>query len=76
MVPTAVPLLVISGSMGTGKTTVLSEASDLLSEAGIAHAGYRPRLASCHASRARPTRPALGIRESRCRLAGLRCCRG
>ncbi len=38
MVPTAVPLLVISGSMGTGKTTVLSEASDLLSEAGIAHA--------------------------------------
>ena len=38
MVPTAVPLLVISGSMGTGKTTVLSEASDVLSEAGIAHA--------------------------------------
>ena len=33
-----VPLLIISGSMGTGKTTVLSEASDLLSEAGIAHA--------------------------------------
>ena len=32
------PLLVISGSMGTGKTTVLYEISDLLSEAGIAHA--------------------------------------
>ena len=38
MAPTTVPLLVISGSMGTGKTTVLSEASDLLGEAGIAHA--------------------------------------
>ena len=38
MAPTAVPLLVISGSMGTGKTTVLSEASDLLREAGIPHA--------------------------------------
>ena len=34
----AVPLLVISGSMGSGKTTVLAEASDLLVEAGIAHA--------------------------------------
>ena len=33
-----VPMLVISGSMGSGKTTVLSEASDLLTEAGIAHA--------------------------------------
>jgi dephospho-CoA kinase len=33
-----VPVLVISGSMGSGKTTVLSEASDLLSEAQIAHA--------------------------------------
>ena len=38
MAPTTVPLLVISGSMGTGKTTVLSEASDLLAEAGTAHA--------------------------------------
>ena len=35
---TRVPLLVISGSLGSGKTTVLSEASDLLAEAGIAHA--------------------------------------
>ena len=35
---TTVPLLLISGSMGSGKTTVLSEASDLLAEAGIAHA--------------------------------------
>ena len=33
-----VPLLIVSGSIGAGKTTVLSEASDLLSEAGIAHA--------------------------------------
>ena len=38
MMPASVTLLVISGSMGTGKTTVLSEASDLLSESGIAHA--------------------------------------
>ena len=36
--PTPVPLLVISGSMGAGKTTVLYEASDLLPEVGIAHA--------------------------------------
>ena len=34
----SVPLLLISGSMGTGKTTVLSEASDLLADAGIPHA--------------------------------------
>ena len=33
-----VPLLVISGSLGSGKTTVLSEASGLLAEAGIPHA--------------------------------------
>jgi hypothetical protein len=31
-------VLVISGSMGSGKTTVLGETSDLLEEAGIAHA--------------------------------------
>jgi hypothetical protein len=31
-------VLVISGSMGAGKTTVLGEASDLLTQAGIAHA--------------------------------------
>lgn len=36
--PTTVPLLIISGSMGAGKTTVLSEASDLLAQAGIPHA--------------------------------------
>ena len=35
---TIVPMLVISGSMGSGKTTVLSEASDLLVKAGMAHA--------------------------------------
>lgn len=31
-------VLVISGSMGSGKTTVLGEASDLLTVAGIVHA--------------------------------------
>jgi hypothetical protein len=35
---TKVPVLIISGSMGSGKTTVLSEASDLLIEAEVAHA--------------------------------------
>ena len=33
-----VPVLVSSGSMGSGKATVLSEASDLLAQADIAHA--------------------------------------
>lgn len=33
-----VPLLIISGSMGAGKTTVLSEVSDLLKLKDIAHA--------------------------------------
>ena len=33
-----VPLLLISGAMGSGKTTVLSEASDLLKEADVSHA--------------------------------------
>ena len=36
--PTSVPLLIISGSMGAGKTIVLSEASDLLAQAGVPHA--------------------------------------
>jgi hypothetical protein len=31
-------VLVISGSMGAGKTTVLGEASDLLTQSGIVHA--------------------------------------
>ena len=31
-------MIVISGSMGSGKTTVLGEASDLLSAAAVAHA--------------------------------------
>ena len=53
MVPTPVPLLVISGSMGTGKTKVLYEASDLLSEAGIAHAAIDlDGLAVMHPQRA------------------------
>ena len=38
MMHATTPLLIISGSRGAGKTTVLSEASDLLSLAGIAHA--------------------------------------
>ncbi len=33
-----VPVLIISGSMGSGKTAVLSEVSDLLVEADVAHA--------------------------------------
>ena len=33
-----IPVLVISGSMGAGKTTVLSEASDILAEASVPHA--------------------------------------
>jgi len=33
-------ILVISGSMGDGKTTVLGEASDLLSDRGIVHAAF------------------------------------
>ena len=35
---TRVPVLIISGSMGCGKTTVLWEASDLLTEARVMHA--------------------------------------
>ncbi len=31
-------VLVITGSMGAGKTTVMAEASDLLSAAGVSHA--------------------------------------
>jgi hypothetical protein len=33
-----VPVLVITGTMGSGKTTMLGEASDLLTARGIAHA--------------------------------------
>lgn len=32
------PLLVISGSLGAGKSTALAEASDLLAEVGVPHA--------------------------------------
>lgn len=35
---TKIPMLIISGSLGSGKTSVLSEASDLLAKAGVAHA--------------------------------------
>lgn len=33
-----VPVIVITGNMGSGKTTILAEASDLLRAAGIVHA--------------------------------------
>ena len=33
-----IAVLVITGSMGSGKTTVLGEASDILSAANVAHA--------------------------------------
>lgn len=33
----SVEVLVISGSMGAGKTTVLGQAQDLLKEAGVEH---------------------------------------
>ena len=36
--PAAVPVLLISGSMGAGKTTVMGEISDLLMEADLPHA--------------------------------------
>ena len=35
LAPATVPLLIISGSMGAGKTTALSEASDSLSQASV-----------------------------------------
>lgn len=35
---TAVRVIVITGSMGSGKTTILSEASDVLANRGIPHA--------------------------------------
>ncbi len=36
---TDVRVIVISGSMGSGKTTILAEASDILGAAGVVHAG-------------------------------------
>jgi predicted kinase len=33
-----VPTIVITGNMGSGKTTILAEASDLLTAAGVVHA--------------------------------------
>jgi hypothetical protein len=35
---TPIQLLVISGSMGSGKTTIMAEASDILSASGVHHA--------------------------------------
>ena len=47
-----VPVLIISGSMGSGKTTVLSEVSDLLEEANVAHAAIDlDWLSAMHPSR-------------------------
>ena len=34
----SVKVIVVSGSMGSGKTTVLGEASDILSARGVVHA--------------------------------------
>ena len=36
--PENVPVLLLSGSMGAGKTTVMGEVSDLLQEADVSHA--------------------------------------
>lgn len=36
--PKRVPVLILSGSMGAGKTAVMGEISDLLADAGVAHA--------------------------------------
>ena len=36
--PEHVPVLLLSGSMGAGKTTVMGEISDLLQEADVSHA--------------------------------------
>jgi hypothetical protein len=38
MNPSEIRVLIISGSMGSGKSTVLAEASDILTSRGIAHA--------------------------------------
>ena len=50
-----VPIIVITGNMGSGKTTILAETSDLLTAAGVLHAaidldtfgmGHMPETAS------------------------------
>ncbi len=65
--PTTVPLLIISGSMGAGKTTVLSEASDLLAQADIPHAAIDPDwLAVMH-----PQQDAYGQRLAFANLAAV-----
>jgi hypothetical protein len=59
-----VPMLLISGSMGTGKTTVLYEVSDLLEEADVAHAAIDlDSLAKMH--------PAHGEHSDRLMFANL-----
>ena len=58
------PLLIISGFMGTGKTTVLYEVSNLLEEADMAHAAIDlDCLSSMH--------PARGQRTERLMFANL-----
>jgi hypothetical protein len=48
-VPQEVKVLVLSGSMGSGKTTILGEACDLLGAAGVVHAGIDlDWLGACH----------------------------
>jgi hypothetical protein len=62
---TPVRLLLISGSMGAGKTTIMGEASDLLQEARIAHAILDFDCLTCYAPQ-QPNDPAgadLGFRN-------------
>ena len=44
-----VRVIIITGTMGAGKTTILSEASDILSSAGVIHAAIDlDTLGICH----------------------------
>jgi adenylylsulfate kinase-like enzyme len=76
-----VKVLVLSGSMGSGKTTILGEASDLLAAAGVTHAAidldwldayYLPATASTDASRADLARRNLAAVWRNYAEAGLR----
>jgi shikimate kinase len=60
-----IPLLVITGPVGAGKTAVVGALSDLLSEAGIAHAAIdQDWLRSCFPRPADdPFHMALGLRN-------------